>query len=94
MPAADGHATYVACGLKFLILVPYSGYNRHATYVACGLKSKHFKEIAYLKRHATYVACGLKYYFVDPNGVVQSGHATYVACGLKFSLYTLLVDGL
>ena len=21
--------------------------------------------------HATYVACGLKYYFVDPNGVVQ-----------------------
>ena len=72
------------------------GYNTscHATYVACGLKSKHFKEIAYLKRHATYVACGLKYYFVDPNGVVQSGHATYVACGLKFSLYTLLVDGL
>ena len=79
----------ISCGIGGVFFV-----KRHATYVACGLKSKHFKEIAYLKRHATYVACGLKYYFVDPNGVVQSGHATYVACGLKFSLYTLLVDGL
>ena len=57
--------------------------------ISCGIGG-----VFFVKRHATYVACGLKYYFVDPNGVVQSGHATYVACGLKFSLYTLLVDGL
>ena len=80
----QGHATYVACGLK--CFVDYGFLRVFASCHVCGM----WIEIVYLDytgrrrvRHATYVACGLKF---SDGGIKCEGiyrHATYVACGLK-----------
>ena len=54
------HATYVACGLKWLVNILITSFRCHATYVACGLKLTGGAVYGFCARHATYVACGLK----------------------------------
>ena len=60
MPTVSGHATYVACGLKYQAERSHRQQVRHATYVACGLKFGGAYAVQLARSHATYVACGLK----------------------------------
>ena len=74
----------MACGLKFLILVPYSGYNRHATYVACGLKLVVREFMVSVQRSCHVCGMWIEIEMSVCIGYNTSCHATYVACGLKY----------